>query len=82
MLIESLLTKLGLHVMIVEDGNEAVEKVMSEDFDMIFMDMMMPNMNGYEATEALRKKSIKTPIVAWGEIKMFSLFASMIFRFF
>ena len=63
-LIESLLTQIGLHVTIAEDGNETVQKAMTQQFDLIFMDMMMPNMNGYEATKELRKYSIKTPIVA------------------
>ena len=63
-LIEALLEQFGLHVTIVEDGNEAVQKTMAQQFDLIFMDMMMPNMNGYEATKVLRKDNVKTPIVA------------------
>ena len=63
-LIKSLLKRLGLQVTIAEDGNQAMQKVMTQQFDLIFMDMMMPNMNGYEATAALRKEGIATPIIA------------------
>jgi signal transduction histidine kinase/DNA-binding response OmpR family regulator len=63
-LIVSLLKRLGLEVTIVEDGNEAVQKTLTKQFDLIFMDIEMPNMNGYEATKALRRKGLRTPIVA------------------
>jgi CheY-like chemotaxis protein len=63
-LIESLLERLGLRVTIVEDGNQALQKVLTQQFDLIFMDMTMPHMNGYEATEAIRKEGITTPIIA------------------
>jgi len=64
MLIKLLLQKIGFDVTVVKDGSEAVEKAAREQFDLIFMDIHMPKMNGYEATRALRKKGIATPIVA------------------
>ncbi|MCP4259429.1 MAG: response regulator [Planctomycetes bacterium] len=63
-LIKSLLKRLGLKVTIAEDGNQAVQQAMSKQFDLIFMDIEMPNMNGYEATKALRKEGLKIPIIA------------------
>jgi CheY-like chemotaxis protein/HPt (histidine-containing phosphotransfer) domain-containing protein len=63
-LIKSLLKRLGLKVTIAEDGNQAVQQARSKKFDLIFMDIEMPNMGGYEATKALRKEGLKTPIVA------------------
>ena len=64
MLIRLLLEQLGLDVTIAEDGQAAVDKAVSESFDLIFMDIQMPKMNGYEATRALRAKEMKLPIVA------------------
>jgi CheY-like chemotaxis protein/HPt (histidine-containing phosphotransfer) domain-containing protein len=63
-LIKKLLEKHGLTVTIVEDGAEAVGAATKDDFDIILMDIQMPVMNGYEATEMLKKTNIKTPIVA------------------
>ncbi|MHB9070258.1 MAG: CHASE domain-containing protein [Sedimentisphaerales bacterium] len=59
-----LLNRMGLEVTIAEDGNQAVQKALNQKFDLIFMDIQMPFMNGYEATRALREKGITTPIVA------------------
>jgi PAS domain S-box-containing protein len=64
-LIEILLQKLGFEGEIVSNGKEAVEKAMTEDFDICLMDIHMPVMSGIEATEEIRKKGNTTlPIVA------------------
>ncbi len=64
MLIKILLEKLGLTVTIVGDGEQAVQAAMSQPFDVILMDIQMPKMNGYEATQALRQQKIDLPIIA------------------
>jgi len=64
MLIKRMLNKLGMEPKIVEDGQKALDVASSEDFDLIFMDIQMPNMNGFEATKLLREKGVQTPIVA------------------
>ena len=66
------LEELGIQVTRAADGKEAVkifEENSPETFDLIFMDVMMPEMNGYEATAAIRaiKKSPdarRIPIIA------------------
>jgi PAS domain S-box-containing protein len=64
-LIDILLHKLGFDGEIVSNGKEAVEKAMTEDFDICLMDIHMPVMSGIEATEEIRKRGNKTlPIVA------------------
>lgn len=47
--------QLGYGFEVAKNGKEAVEKVVSQDFDLVFMDVQMPIMNGLEATEEIRK---------------------------
>ncbi len=54
------------HLTFAKDGREAVEKYFSGRPDIVLMDIMMPNMDGYQAFEAIKKKADKplVPIIA------------------
>lgn len=47
-----------------ENGREALEKASSNAYDLIIMDMFMPEMNGGDSAIEIRKIGVKTPIVA------------------
>jgi CheY-like chemotaxis protein/HPt (histidine-containing phosphotransfer) domain-containing protein len=64
MLVKRMLVKAGVEVVVVRDGKEALQQVQTQLFDLIFMDIQMPRMNGFEATKAIRAAGLKTPIVA------------------
>ena len=51
-------------ITIAENGFEALEKASAEPFDIIFMDIKMPRMDGFAATKALRANGLSTPIIA------------------
>ncbi|MFO1470778.1 MAG: ATP-binding protein [Turneriella sp.] len=64
-----MLKNLGYDVVVAENGKEAVVKAFSAAPDLILMDCMMPEMDGYEATIEIRKRSdeVRTrrlPIIA------------------
>jgi PleD family two-component response regulator len=64
LLISLQLREAGAEVVIAENGRIAVELARSQSFDLIFMDMQMPEMDGYSATSRLRELGCKLPIVA------------------
>jgi signal transduction histidine kinase/CheY-like chemotaxis protein len=63
-LITLLLQAWGITPDIVNNGAEAVEKALINDYQLILMDMQMPVMGGLEATEMLRHAAYDGPIVA------------------
>ena len=53
----------GYDVECAKDGMEALEKAMSNQYDVILLDVMMPKMNGFEVCKNIRKSGKKTPIL-------------------
>ncbi|CCK81398.1 response regulator [Desulfobacula toluolica] len=69
---DSWLTRRGLSGMISSSGHEIVEaengmdgikKIQDECPDCIFLDLLMPEMDGYEVLEILKEKNIKIPVI-------------------
>jgi CheY-like chemotaxis protein len=62
----AMLVKRGHEVHVVGNGREAVDAVRARDYDVVLMDVQMPEMDGFEATQALRAmpKAERLPIIA------------------
>ncbi|MGE3259224.1 MAG: ATP-binding protein [Geobacter sp.] len=67
--IEALLVRFGHQVMIVGNGQEALEALKQRAFDCVLMDLQMPLLDGFQAVEAIRNQERETgaphlPIIA------------------
>jgi two-component system, NarL family, sensor histidine kinase BarA len=65
-LIAAMLKEMVSQVVLCKNGKEAVKQAQNQGFDIIFMDIQMPIMDGISATQAIRSQSLntETPIVA------------------
>lgn len=61
---KNLLQKENFECQIVQNGQEAINAINQNDFDLILMDINMPIMNGNEATKEIRKSNPTIPIIA------------------
>jgi PAS domain S-box-containing protein len=64
MIMEALLDNTLYDVTCMNSAREALEILDKSSFDIIFMDLNMPEMNGYDCTQAIRDKDIQIPIIA------------------
>jgi len=61
---QSIFKNIGYEIEIAKNGLEAVELMEKDKYDVIFMDLLMPEMDGYQATEKIRKAGYTLPIIA------------------
>lgn len=64
LLIGTILRKWGCRVDLVENGEQCVKLASERSYDIILMDLQMPVLDGWEATQMLRKSGLRIPIVA------------------
>jgi PAS domain S-box-containing protein len=63
-IIASLLIDLGAKVDPVNDGEQAIARALNNEYDLILMDLHMPNVDGYQAAAMLRARGYSRPILA------------------
>jgi CheY-like chemotaxis protein len=61
---KTMFKNLGYEISLAVNGVEAVDFALQHNYDIIFMDMMMPEKDGVQATKDLRKKGYTNPIIA------------------
>jgi CheY-like chemotaxis protein len=68
LLAQEILRRLGHRVTLAENGRQAVHAVRQEPFDLILMDVQMPELSGWDATREIRQwekpRGLRTPIIA------------------
>lgn len=67
--VSCLLERLGCRTAVAESGEQALELLRSDDFDLVLMDCLMPGMDGYQTTGLIRAPDSRTrnpevPVVA------------------
>ena len=64
MVTKKILKNFGYKTIVVDNGFEAVERLKSEKFDVILMDINMPKINGFETSKLIREFDVITPVIA------------------
>lgn len=65
LLMQKILGKMGIHTQLAQNGKEAIEVISRKAFDLIFLDLQMPVMDGYETISKIRnEQKLTTPVIA------------------
>ncbi len=61
--LKNLLNKEGFYATVEYNGDKALDTALSESFDIIILDIMLPGLNGYEILKHIRNEKIATPVL-------------------
>jgi CheY-like chemotaxis protein len=64
LLVGTVLSRMGAKVTLASNGREAVNGALSQNVDLVLMDVQMPELDGYGATQTLRQLGFNRPIIA------------------
>jgi CheY-like chemotaxis protein len=62
--LKEVLSGIGLTILLAENGQEAIDKAISERVDLILMDICLPDIDGYEATQRIKDHKPDIKIIA------------------
>jgi DNA-binding response OmpR family regulator len=61
-LVEKLLTRQKIDIEIATDGRTAIDKLRTTPFSVMVLDLMVPEMNGFEVIDFLKREGLKIPV--------------------
>ena len=61
-LVGKLLQRRGIDIDIANDGKQAIDKIRTGVYDVLILDLMVPEVNGFEIIDFVRKNNINTPV--------------------
>jgi len=72
-LVEKLLLRKGVGVDAAHDGRQAIEKLQASKYSVVVLDLMIPEVNGFEVIEFVKKNRIDVPIAVVSAVSHQSL---------
>lgn len=61
-LVEKLLTRKGIEIDTASDGRRAIERLAESAYNVIILDLMVPELNGFEIIDYVKQNNIQTPV--------------------
>ena len=62
-LVGKLLQRRGIDIDVANDGKQAIEKIRNGAYSVLILDLMVPEVNGFEIIDFVKKNQIRTPVV-------------------
>jgi len=61
-LVEKLLTRRGIDIVTAHDGREAIDHLRDGDFSVVVLDLMVPEVNGFELIDFIKRENKRVPV--------------------
>lgn len=72
-LVEKILTRRNVEIDAVHDGREAVDKLRTQSYSVLILDLMVPELNGFEVIEFLKRENLQLPVAVVSAVSQQSL---------
>jgi DNA-binding response OmpR family regulator len=61
-LVEKLLTRKGIEIVTAHDGRAAIDQLRDNDFSVVVLDLMVPEVNGFEVIDFIKRRDKRVPV--------------------
>lgn len=67
-LVSTVFSETGWNIKIYENGKKFIDDIGNNDFDLVFLDLMMPEMNGFQVLQHLKEKKHEFPVIVFSAL--------------